>query len=202
MIGLNELARRIWDVSHLTGSFRLRSGVQSGEYFDKYRFESDPILLRDVCTALLPLIPDTTQVLAGLELGGVPIATVLGQVSGLPVAFVRKSAKDYGTCRVAEGHDVAGQLVLIVEDVVTSGGSVRYALHRRVDRCIPQRNPEQDATWWLQLVTPGILFESPHRAAMWVARSIRRGAARWAVRHAWAQCPAHGMQDVVPQSSA
>jgi orotate phosphoribosyltransferase len=124
MIGLDELARRIWDVSHLTGSFRLRSGAGSGEYFDKYRFESDPVLLRDVCTAMLPLIPDTTQMLAGLELGGVPIATVLGQASALPVAFVRKSAKDYGTCRVAEGHDVAGQLVLIVEDVVTSGGQV------------------------------------------------------------------------------
>jgi orotate phosphoribosyltransferase len=124
MIGLDELARRIWDASHLTGSFRLRSGAESGEYFDKYRFESDPVLLRDVCTAMLPLIPDTTQMLAGLELGGVPIATMLGQASGLPVAFVRKSAKDYGTCRVAEGHDVAGQLVLIVEDVVTSGGQL------------------------------------------------------------------------------
>src|SRR5262245_13148831 len=119
-----ELARRIWDVSHLTGSFRLRSGAESNEYFDKYRFESDPGLLRDVCAALVPLIPATTQVLAGLELGGIPIATVLGQVSGLPVTFVRKAAKEYGTCRLAEGHEVAGRRVLIVEDVVTSGGQV------------------------------------------------------------------------------
>lgn len=100
-----QLARRIWDVSHLTGAFRLRSGAESNEYFDKYRFESDPSLLRDVCAALVPLIPDTTQVLAGLELGGIPIATVLGQASGLPVTFVRKAAKAYGTCRVAEGHE-------------------------------------------------------------------------------------------------
>lgn len=119
-----ELARRIWDVSHLIGSFRLRSGTESNEYFDKYRFESDPVLLRDVCAALMPLIPDTTQLLAGLELGGIPIATVLGQASGLPVTFVRKAAKEYGTCRVAEGHEVAGLHVLIVEDVVTSGGQI------------------------------------------------------------------------------
>jgi len=119
-----ELARRIWDASHLIGSFQLRSGAESNEYFDKYRFESDPVLLPDVCAALLPLIPETTQVLAGLELGGIPIATVLGQASGLPVTFVRKTAKEYGTCRVAEGHEVAGRHVLIVEDVVTSGGQV------------------------------------------------------------------------------
>jgi orotate phosphoribosyltransferase len=120
----SELARRIWDTSHLTGSFRLRSGAESNEYFDKYRFESEPVLLRDVCAALVALIPDTTQVLAGLELGGIPIATVLGQATGLPVTFVRKAAKEYGTCRVAEGHEVAGRHVLIVEDVVTSGGQV------------------------------------------------------------------------------
>jgi orotate phosphoribosyltransferase len=124
MMPRDELARRIWEVSHLTGSFRLRSGAESNEYFDKYRFESDPALLREVCTALLPLIPNSAQVLAGLELGGVPIATVLGQASGLPVTFVRKAAKHYGTCRVAEGHDVTDRQVVIVEDVITSGGQV------------------------------------------------------------------------------
>jgi len=115
----DELARKIWDVSHLTGSFRLRSGAESNEYFDKYRFESDPVLLWEICAALLPLIPNSTQVLAGLELGGVPIATVLGQASGLPVTFVRKAAKHYGTCRVAEGHDVTDRQVVIVEDVIS-----------------------------------------------------------------------------------
>ncbi|MBM3778550.1 MAG: orotate phosphoribosyltransferase [Acidimicrobiia bacterium] len=124
MTNRDELARRVWETSHLTGSFRLRSGAESHEYFDKYRFEADPRLLRDICTAILPLVPAATEVLAGLELGGVPIATVLGQATGLPVAFVRKAAKSYGTCRVAEGCDVAGRRVLIVEDVVTSGGQV------------------------------------------------------------------------------
>jgi len=120
----SELAQAIYRVSHLTGRFRLRSGAESNEYFDKYRFESDPVLLRAIGVALLPLIPPHTDALAGLELGGVPIATVLGQLSGLPVVFVRKAAKEYGTGRVIEGADPAGRTMLIVEDVVTSGGQV------------------------------------------------------------------------------
>lgn len=119
-----ELARAIYAVSHITGKFRLRSGAESSEYFDKYRFEADPKLLRTICTAIVPLIPPTADVLAGLELGGVPIATVLGDLTGLPVAFVRKAAKDYGTCRLAEGAEVVGRNLVIVEDVVTSGGQV------------------------------------------------------------------------------
>ena len=45
-------------------------------------------------------------------------------MSGLPVVFVRKSAKTYGTCRLAEGVEVRGRNLLIVEDVITSGGQV------------------------------------------------------------------------------
>jgi orotate phosphoribosyltransferase len=119
-----QLAARIWEVSHLTGTFRLRSGAESHEYFDKYRFESDPALLKAVCAALLPFIPPQISALAGLELGGVPIATVLGQMSGLPVVFVRKAAKTYGTCQLAEGDGVRGRSLVIVEDVITSGGQV------------------------------------------------------------------------------
>jgi orotate phosphoribosyltransferase len=119
-----ELAQTIWSVAHITGRFRLRSGVESTEYFDKYRFEANPRRLRMICTALLPLIPSNTEVLAGLELGGVPVATMLADLSGLPVTFVRKTAKDYGTCQLAEGASVRGRRLLIIEDVVTSGGQV------------------------------------------------------------------------------
>jgi orotate phosphoribosyltransferase len=120
----HELARAIYAVSHITGKFRLRSGAESNEYFDKYRFEADPKLLRSICTAMVPLIPPTADVLGGLELGGVPLATVLADLTGLPAAFVRKTAKDYGTCQLAEGVTVAGRSLVIVEDVVTSGGQV------------------------------------------------------------------------------
>jgi orotate phosphoribosyltransferase len=119
-----HLAAAIYDRSHLVGEFRLRSGQVSTEYFDKYRFESDPQLLRAIAHALAPHVPSDTDVLAGLELGGVPLAVMLGQVTGIPVAFVRKVAKGYGTGRVAEGADVDGARVLVVEDVVTSGGQL------------------------------------------------------------------------------
>ena len=119
-----DLARRIHQTSHLTGRFTLRSGVTATEYFDKYQFETDPALLREIAAHLQPLIPGETDALAGLELGGVPIATMLSQLCGLPTCFVRKEAKTYGTCKLAEGGDIAGKRLLIVEDVVTSGGQI------------------------------------------------------------------------------
>ena len=120
----DALARRIYDTAHLTGRFLLRSGATSDEYFDKYLFESDPELLRAIADAMAPLVPPSVDALAGLELGGVPLATALSQVTGLATRFVRKEAKAYGTCRLAEGGDVGGTRLVVVEDVVTSGGQV------------------------------------------------------------------------------
>ncbi|CAN5693522.1 orotate phosphoribosyltransferase [soil metagenome] len=120
----DALATAIYDTAHLTGQFVLRSGATSTDYFDKYLFEADPALLRVIAEHLAPLVHDDTQVLAGLELGGVPLAVALGQVMGLPTAFVRKEAKTYGTCKLAEGGAVADRRVTVVEDVVTSGGQV------------------------------------------------------------------------------
>jgi orotate phosphoribosyltransferase len=119
-----ELARRIYERSRLTGEFRLRSGAVSDEYFDKYLFESDPALLRALAEALVTLLPDGVDALAGLELGGVPLATVVSQVSGLPTLFVRKERKTYGTCRLAEGGEIDGRRLVVIEDVITSGGQV------------------------------------------------------------------------------
>jgi orotate phosphoribosyltransferase len=75
----------------------LRSGRVSGEYFDKYLFESDPVLLRQVTGQMKTLLPPGTGFLGGLELGGVPLAVMLSQVTGIPALFVRKEAKRYGT---------------------------------------------------------------------------------------------------------
>jgi orotate phosphoribosyltransferase len=119
----HELAVSIMPVARLTGQFRLRSGATASECFDKYRFESDPQLLRAVASQLVPLVPTNTEVLAGLELGGVPIAAALSLATGLPAAFVRKKAKSYGTCRLAEGVEVAGRRVLVVEDVILAAKS-------------------------------------------------------------------------------
>jgi orotate phosphoribosyltransferase len=114
-------------IARLRGTFRLRSGRSSTEYFDKYRFESDPMLLRRVAQRMLQLVPDGTEVLAGLELGGVPIATAMSLESGLPAVFVRKAAKEYGTCQAVEGMQIGGRKVLLVEDVITTGGAVADA---------------------------------------------------------------------------
>ncbi|GAA4258856.1 orotate phosphoribosyltransferase [Dactylosporangium darangshiense] len=118
------LAARIYGASHLTGQFELRSGRVATEYFDKYLFEADPALLDEVAAGLAALVPDGTEVLAGLEMGGIAVVTALARHARLPCAFVRKAAKPYGTRRLAEGAEVAGRRVLVVEDVVTSGGQV------------------------------------------------------------------------------
>src|SRR5271156_486132 len=118
------LAKRIYDTAHITGEFTLRSGAKSNEYFDKYLFEANPALLKDIAQAMVALVPPGVDALAGLEMGGIPIATMLSQFTGLPVLFVRKKAKDYGTCKIAEGGLVRGRKLLIVEDVVTSGGAI------------------------------------------------------------------------------
>ncbi|MEV4499927.1 orotate phosphoribosyltransferase [Micromonospora arborensis] len=121
---MTTLAREIAATCRLTGTFVLRSGRRSNEYFDKYRFEADPRLLDRVAEQLAHLVPTDTEVLAGLEMGGIPVVTALGRHTGLPCAFVRKTAKPYGTARLAEGADLVGRRVLVVEDVVTSGGQV------------------------------------------------------------------------------
>lgn len=119
-----ELAKKIYAVAHLKGEFKLRSGQISNEYFDKYRFEAQPLLLREIAKHMALLIPPGTEVLAGLEMGGIPIATALSLETGIPCVFVRKEAKEYGTCQFAEGLEVKNKKVCIIEDVVTTGGQV------------------------------------------------------------------------------
>jgi orotate phosphoribosyltransferase len=120
----NGLAGRIFEASHLTGEFRLRSGTLSSDYFDKYQFEADPGLLHDIVVQLRQLLPSQVDLIAGLELGGIPLVTVLSQLTGIRALFVRKKAKEYGTCRLAEGGPVRGLRLVVIEDVVTSGGQI------------------------------------------------------------------------------
>lgn len=122
-----SLARDIDACCRLTGEFTLRSGQLATEYFDKYLFESDPSLLARVADRMVALLPADTELLGGLELGGVPIATALAARTGHRALFVRKTAKEYGTCKLAEGPEVAGRVVTLIEDVITTGGAVRGA---------------------------------------------------------------------------
>lgn len=122
----SDLAAEIYRTAHVTGEFTLRSGRTADEYFDKFLFEADPVLLRRIATRLADLLPPAGEFdgLAGLELGGIPIATVLSQVTGRQAFFVRKKPKEYGTQRLAEGGEIDGRRLVIVEDVVTSAGQI------------------------------------------------------------------------------
>lgn len=121
---MDNLAKEIYNCSHLEGEFALRSGQISREYFDKYMFESQPNILREIGKRLKELVPEETDFLAGLEMGGIPLATAISLVSNHDVLFVRKQAKEYGTCKIAEGKDFLGKKICIIEDVVTTGGQI------------------------------------------------------------------------------
>lgn len=121
------LAADIDAICRLHGEFTLRSGQVADTYFDKYLFEAQPALLDRVATRMVALLPEGTELLGGLEMGGIPIATMVSAKTGLPALFVRKKAKEYGTMKLAEGPDVAGRRVTLIEDVITTGGAVRNA---------------------------------------------------------------------------
>ena len=125
---LTKLAKDIVKVAHLKGDFLLRSGKKSNEYFDKYRFEALPHILKRVATYSKSFIEEKHEALAGLETGGIPLATALSLESGLPSCCVRKEPKTYGTCQFAEGLDISGKNLLVIEDVVTTGGQLKISI--------------------------------------------------------------------------
>ncbi|MBE5960336.1 MAG: orotate phosphoribosyltransferase [Lachnospiraceae bacterium] len=119
-----ELAKSIYEKSYMVGKYVMQSGKVSNEYFDKYLFESDPKLLMDIATQMKELLPEDTEVLAGIEMGGIPVVTALSILSGKKATYVRKHAKQFGTYKLAEGADVKGKRVCMIEDVVTNSGEI------------------------------------------------------------------------------
>ncbi len=137
ILNKDKLAKKIFSACYLRGDFLLRSGIRSQEYFDKYRMESDPELLASVAHFMLPLIPQETDALAALEMGGIPLGAALSLKSALPIRFVRKKAKKYGTMNICEGGPVKGKRLCLIEDVITSGGqAVQSAKHLRAEGAI------------------------------------------------------------------
>lgn len=124
-----SLAEAINSTCRLHGTFTLRSGQVSDTYFDKYLFEAQPALLERVAARMVELLPEGTELLGGLEMGGIPIATMVSAKTGIPAIFIRKTAKEYGTAKLAEGPDFRGKRVTLIEDVITSGGAVRDAVN-------------------------------------------------------------------------
>ncbi len=127
-----ELARRIRAHAYLEGDFVLRSGRRSRYYLDKYRFETEPTLLRALAARIAARALEgggaRPHLLAGPELGAVALAAAASLEAGIPFLIVRKDAKTYGTERRLEGVFEAGQRVCLVEDVVTTGGAAVAAV--------------------------------------------------------------------------
>lgn len=129
---MGDLAERLMQASYLEGDFVLRSGRRSRFYLDKYLFETQPDLLRDIAEGLAGKVSryEPFDLLAGPELGAVALVAALSLTTGKPFVIVRKEEKEYGTKKLFEGRAEAGQRVLVVEDVVTSGGAALSAVRR------------------------------------------------------------------------
>ncbi len=128
---MSDLAERVRAVAYLEGDFVLRSGRRSSFYLDKYRFETQPALLReigDLLAARIAEVEPTAQRIASPELGAVALAAAASMASNLPFLIVRREAKEYGTSNRLEGVCEEGERVVVVEDVVTSGGAALAAV--------------------------------------------------------------------------
>jgi orotate phosphoribosyltransferase len=126
------LLQALREHAYLEGDFVLRSGRRSQYYLDKYRFETQPQLLEEIgrrTAALVAEVEPDTDRLAGPELGAVALAAAASLASRLPFVIVRKEAKGHGTGNRLEGDFREGDLVCLVEDVVTSGGAAVEAVH-------------------------------------------------------------------------
>jgi orotate phosphoribosyltransferase len=122
-----DLVRRMVEVSELHGDFVLSSGARSAVYFDKFRFLTDPELLRDVARAVAELIPPEADHVAAPEGAATLLAAAVSLDIGLPVAVVRKEPKAYGTMGQVEGHAPEGANAALIEDVSTTGHQVLRA---------------------------------------------------------------------------
>ncbi|MER5783972.1 phosphoribosyltransferase family protein [Streptomyces mobaraensis] len=118
------LAARLAATACVTDAFTLADGQVLDSYFDEYRLAADPQLLHDVADAMSASVPEGAEVLAGVELGGVPLVVALSAATGLPAAFLRRTPKRYGSRRQVEGAVVGGRHVVLVDDVVRSGGQL------------------------------------------------------------------------------
>jgi orotate phosphoribosyltransferase len=138
-----QLGRLLVERALLEGEFVLRSGKRSSWYLDKYRFETEPEALRAVGEGIVAAVrefePDAAR-LAGPALGAVALAASASLTSGLPFIIVRGEAKEYGTANRIEGPFEPGELVCLVEDVVTTGGALTESVSALRDEGLVVRN--------------------------------------------------------------
>lgn len=115
------------------GDFTLASGQKSNFYIDIKKASTDPKTLRiiaDYIARVIPTVTDKTKpaIIGGVELGGVPIATAVSLSTGFPLLIIRKEQKEYGTKSRYVGQLDKDKEIILMEDVTTSGGSVKKAI--------------------------------------------------------------------------
>lgn len=159
-----ELILRIKQTSLLEGDFTLRSGRKSHYYLDKYLFETCPDILRALAIEFARFVGDHISLIAGAELGAVALAAATSLQTGRPFVIVRNRRKDYGTGKSIEGRICATDVVLLVEDIATTGGQVIEAAHSiwqtgaRIDKVVAVIDRMEGAR---QAITAaGLQFES------------------------------------------
>ena len=123
----DELIKRIKETAYLEGDFTLRSGKKSKYYLDKYLFETCPDILKALGEQFARYVADDVSLIAGAELGGVALAASTAMATGKNWVIIRNSKKGYGTGKMIEGVINQGDVVLLVEDIATTGGQVLEA---------------------------------------------------------------------------
>jgi len=123
----DDLAARILAASELHGDFVLSSGARSSVYFDKFRFLTDPTLLRELAAAVADRLPEGVTHLAAPEGAATLLVAAVAIQTGLSVAVVRKQPKAYGTMELVEGTAPIGARFALIEDVSTTGHQVLAA---------------------------------------------------------------------------
>jgi orotate phosphoribosyltransferase len=123
----SELIKRIKETAYLEGDFVLRSGKRSRYYLDKYLFETCPDILKALGAEFAKHVTGDVTLIAGAELGGVALAAATAMETGKNWVIIRNSKKGYGTGKLIEGKLNKGDIVLLVEDIATTGGQVLEA---------------------------------------------------------------------------
>lgn len=157
-----DLTARLAETACVTAPFQLADGARLDSYFDEYRLAADPALLHDTAAALAGLVPADAQLLAGIELGGVPLVVALSAATGLPAVFLRRRPKGYGSRRQIEGAAHAGRRTVLVDDVVRSGGQLlKMARTLRIAGA-----PVTDALCVLERPLGGRMLLAEHRVTL------------------------------------
>ncbi len=159
-----ELAERIRAAAYLEGEFTLRSGRKSSFYIDKYLFETQPDILSELGRLLATKATPQTTRIAGAELGGIALAAAAALAANLPFVIIRNAKKGYGTDKMHEGRLSAGDRVLLVEDIATTGGQivdaarVIHGVGAEVERIVAVVDRGQGAAQ--NIAAAGFAFES------------------------------------------